>query len=58
MGGGASNLHLPVTFDDGVQWTARVRIEHQYSPPLWAMRRNLESEIANLSALNIKGLDP
>ena len=36
---------------------ARVRIEHQYSPPRWAMRRNLESEIATLSALNIKGLD-
>jgi hypothetical protein len=48
---GGMNLHLPITFTDGVKWLARIRRINATSPPPELQNRILKSEIATLRFL-------
>jgi hypothetical protein len=48
---GGMNLHLPITFTDGVKWLARIRRINATSPPPELQSRILKSEIATLRFL-------
>lgn len=43
---GGQNYHIPITFDDGVEWICRIRRENASSPPSAAQDRLLVSEVA------------
>lgn len=53
---GGSNTHVLLTFDDGVKWIARVRLQRRYTCPLSARAINLQSEVATLQALSAGGV--
>ncbi|KAK8853366.1 hypothetical protein IAR55_004070 [Kwoniella newhampshirensis] len=54
--GGGMNVILPVTFDDGVRWIARVR-QKRFDEPPPAMRKMLvASEVASMRAMRENGL--
>jgi hypothetical protein len=48
---GGMNLHLPITFTDGVKWLARIRRINATSPPPELQSRILKSESAALRFL-------
>jgi aminoglycoside phosphotransferase (APT) family kinase protein len=48
---GGMNLHLPITFTDGVKWLARIRRTNATSPPPELQNYILMSEIATLRFL-------
>lgn len=33
LAAGGMNVHVPITFDDGVKWLARIRKPHFHGPP-------------------------
>jgi hypothetical protein len=53
---GGMNLHLLITFTDGVKWLARIRRSNTTSPPPNLQTYILESEIATLRSLEKTGL--
>jgi hypothetical protein len=52
---GGMNVHIPITFDDGVSWFARVRQKNSQSPPKSMVRTVLSSEAATIMALKDAG---
>jgi len=53
---GGTNYHVPIDFDDGVQWLARVRRISNTQPPVINIRRTMDSEIATMQALFSAGI--
>lgn len=53
---GGMNLHLPITFKDGVIWLARIRRTNATSPPPSLQNHILQSEIATLKFLETTAL--
>ena len=53
---GGSNVHVPMNFEDGVRWLARIRSKRDYCPPPPAMAMNVSSEAATLQALRSAGV--
>ncbi|WWC88159.1 uncharacterized protein L201_003064 [Kwoniella dendrophila CBS 6074] len=50
------NLHILITFDDGVKWLLRIRQRTHHRPPTELVLAELNSEIATLNVLNKTGL--
>jgi hypothetical protein len=48
---GGMNIHLPITFEDGVKWLARIRRTNVTSPPPQLQTYTLKSETATLRFL-------
>ncbi len=53
---GAINYHVPIDFDDGVCWLARVRQLSYDSPPAEITQKLLDSEIATIQTMHQAGL--
>ena len=56
IGQGGSNLHLPLTFDDGVVWLARIRRVRWYNPSKEVLWANVDSEAATLRTMADRGI--
>ena len=50
------NVHIPLTFADGVKWLVRIRQNHALPLPVEASRLNAKSEAATYRALREAGV--
>jgi hypothetical protein len=53
---GGMNVHVPIDFEDGTKWLARVRQKRFDSPPPAISRIIMESEICTMQALKRAGV--
>ncbi|TPX07598.1 uncharacterized protein E0L32_010697 [Thyridium curvatum] len=53
---GGMNYHIELTFDDGIQWIARIRRSNATSPPAALRDYIIQSEVATLKFLEPVGL--
>lgn len=51
-----TNVHIPLTFSDGVKWMARIRQNVGAPLPLGALRMHARSEVAIYKALKASGM--
>lgn len=54
---GGTNIHVPLTWDDGEKWLARIRQNIYYPYPLDALRMHAASEAATCRALRDAGVN-
>ncbi len=52
LAAGGMNVHVPITFDDGVKWLARIRKPHFHGPPSDMMKVVVESEVETMRVLS------
>lgn len=52
---GGTNVHTPITFDDGVKWLARIRQNVTWLPAEEVKAEAMTAEIETLRALNEVG---
>lgn len=52
---GGMNVHIPLRFEDGVEWMVRIRQQRYGNPPKAFVRQTILSEAATQNALNDAG---
>ena len=50
------NVHIVLTFDDGVKWLARIKLSLDVSPPLHVQKQEKLSEAATFQVLHQSGV--
>jgi len=53
---GGTNIHIPLTFDDGAKWLSRIRHNICHPYPIEALRRHAQSEAATYRTLKDAGV--
>jgi len=48
---GGLNIHIPIVFDDGVEWMLRLSEYRPFNPPFELLKMMRESEVATMKAL-------
>lgn len=56
---GGLNIHIPISFDDGVEWMLRLNGYDRDHPPFGVLEYKRRSEVATMMALqSVTGLTP